>query len=72
MYPLTTDNESSSQKFDLTMNVMNRDSNDKVNIVVSQLVQNVRKLVKTECNIELFTTFLKLNISTRAANYLSL
>ena len=44
---------------------MNIDSNGEVNLVVSELVKNWRKLISSECNIKFFTSLLNNNISTR-------
>ena len=71
MQSLTTDNgrSSSSQNLNLTNHSMNSSSDTKVNTVVSQLVQQWRKLMKAECNIDFFAALLKKNIATRDIFY---
>ena len=62
----TTDGDvSSPQNLNSLTDAMNMDSYGKAKPVVSQLVYNWRKLMKAECNVNLFTNLLKLDISTK-------
>ena len=66
MTTLITDREAhTSQHQNLADKAMNLDSNGKVNSVISKLVLNWRKLMHTECNMNLFANLLKRNVSTR-------
>ena len=63
---LTTDIENIPyHKFNSMLKVKNNVSVDKAHTVESQLVQNWRKLMKSECSMSLMTSLLRKNISTR-------
>ena len=55
----------SSNNLNSMTNAMNIDSYGKAKLVVSQLVTNWRRFMKAECNVNLFASLLKLDISTK-------